>query len=119
MGPAGQYVRIETIGRRTGRLHSVIVRYVMYDGKMVVFPESEGHQDWVANLRGNPRVGVYAGEARWEGVAEERRADGLKDPVLGAFTRKYGGAEVRRKYWGTMGFFQISLLSMTKENYAE
>ena len=119
MGPAGQYVRLETLGRRTGRLHSVLVRYVMYDGKLVVFPEKGGHQDWVANLKGNPRVGVYAGEARWEGLAEQRRAGGLTDPILAAFTRKYGGAEVRKRYWGTVDFFQISLLSMTKEDYTE
>lgn len=100
-------------------MHSVIVRYVTYGGKLIVFPEKEGHQDWVANLRWNPNVGVYAGEARWEGKAEPRRAEGLHDPVLGAFTRKYGEAEVRRRYWGQRDFFQISLLSMTTENYAE
>ncbi|MDG6958514.1 MAG: nitroreductase family deazaflavin-dependent oxidoreductase [Nitrososphaerota archaeon] len=119
MDPAGQYVRLETVGRRSGRLHSVIVRYVMYDGKLVVFPEKEGHQDWVANLKGNPSVGVYAGEARWEGKAEPRRAVGLRDPVLGAFTRKYGVAEVRKRHWGQTEFFQISLLSMTAEDHAE
>lgn len=86
---------------------------------MIVFPEKEGHQDWAANIRGNPRVGVYAGEAKWEGLAERRKAGGLNDPVLGAFTRKYGGAEVRKRYWGVVDFFQVRLLSMTAENYAE
>lgn len=36
----GQYIRLETVGRRTGRPHPVIVRYIALNGNIIVFPEN-------------------------------------------------------------------------------
>ncbi len=119
MEDAGQYVRLETVGRKSGHPHSVIVRYVMYDRAMVVFPQAGGRPDWVANLQRNPMVKVYSGETRWEGKAGVSRAVGLSDPVLGAFLRTYGEAEVRKRYWGQTTYVKIELLSSTAQDYSE
>ena len=115
----GQYVRLETIGRKTGRPHSVIVRYVMFDGSMVVFPQAGGKQDWVANLRLNPELSVYSRDTRWAGSADFVRVEGLRDPVLGAFARKYGEPEVRKRYWGQLEYARILLRSSTPQDYLE
>jgi len=115
----GQYVRLETIGRKTGHPHSVLVRYVMFDGSMIVFPQAGGKQDWVANLRLNPELRVYSGNTRWAGSADLVRVDGLKDPVLGAFARKYGELEVRKRYWGQLEYARILLHSKTPQDYLE
>lgn len=91
----------------------------MYGGGVIVFPQAGGKQDWVANLGVNPEVGVYSGSTKWEGKASVTRAGSLKDPVFGAFTRKYGEAEVRRRYWGQMEYVRIELLSSRPEDYDE
>lgn len=119
MRAVGQYVRIETVGRKTGKPHSVLVRYVMYGGKMIVFPQVEGKQDWVANVAKNPEVKVYGEGSRWDARAKFTRAASLRDPVLGAFLRKYGEVEVRRRYWGQMTYLEVELLNRRAEDYDE
>ena len=119
MSSTGEYARLETTGRRTGRVHSVIVRYVMYGGKMAMFPQTGAAQDWVKNLMVNPGVNVYAGGSRWAGQAKLSRVAGVDDPLLGAFQRKYGEAEVRRRYWGQRQYVEVSLSSGTAEEMDE
>lgn len=103
----GQYLLLETRGRRTGVPHRVILRYVLYDGVMFVFPEVKGRQDWLLNIRAHPEVlvmmddGVYAGRASVSEIADKR------SPVLRSFTRKYGKDIVRSRYWGTR--FSVSI----------
>jgi len=119
LSSTGQYARLETTGRRTGRPHDVIVRYVIYDNKMVVFPMVGGRQDWVANIEQNPTIVVYSGKSRWNGTAKMMEVADLDDPVLGAFQRKYGVVEVKRRYWGQKKFVEIQLESKSEEDVKE
>jgi SAM-dependent methyltransferase len=119
LSAAGQYVRLVSTGRKTGNPHAVIVRYLMYEGKMVVFPQSGAAQDWVANLTRNPFLTVHGGTSQWRGRAKLARVASLKDPILGAFTRKYGEAEVRKRYWGQTRYVEIELLDQKPEAYDE
>jgi ubiquinone/menaquinone biosynthesis C-methylase UbiE len=91
----------------------------MFDGSMVVFPQAGGKQDWVANLRLNPELSVYSRDTRWAGSADFVRVEGLRDPVLGAFARKYGEPEVRKRYWGQLEYARILLRSSTPQDYLE
>lgn len=100
-------MRLETRGRRSGRLHSVLVRYVVLDGRIMVFPESGRRQDWVANVWANPQVRVYSEQGVFECRARLRRVAGPSDPVLSAFTRKYGLEVVRQRYWGQTRFVEL------------
>ena len=86
---------------------------------MVVFPQAGGTQDWVRNVAKNPHVGVFGGNNRWEGRARLAAATDLKSPVLGAFLRKYGEAEVKKRYWGQMQYVEIELLSKNEEDFRE
>lgn len=115
----GQYIRLETKGRRTGRIHPVIVRYVTYQGRIVIFPQTGGHQDWVANVLAEPSVRVYSDGKVVEGVARPGQARSLADPVLSAFSRKYGGAEVKKKYWGMTRYFDVQPVSEHSTDYDE
>ncbi|MDV3292802.1 MAG: nitroreductase/quinone reductase family protein [Nitrososphaerales archaeon] len=119
MYSVGQYVRLETRGRRSGKIHPVIVRYVTYDGRIVIFPQTGGRQDWVANVLADPKVKVFSDGKVVEGVASPAKATSLKDPVLSAFTRKYGDAEVRKKYWGMIRYFDIKPTSERPSDYYE
>ena len=116
----GEYLRLETIGRRTNALHDVLVRFITVDGKIVVFPQNQGRQDWVANIKKNPRVAVFGAGRTFEGRGQIKRIAGLKDPLLSIFTRKYGETEVRKRYWGQTRYIDIEIISQSSSgDYAE
>ncbi len=120
MHPSGEYLRLRTTGRRTGTPHDVIVRFLTMDGKIVVFPQSTGPQDWVANLQKNPNAELFSTNFTVTGTARIREISGLKDPLLSAFTRKYGEREVRKRYWGQRRYIEIEIASTAGSlDYAE
>ncbi len=109
MSSQGQYIRLETIGRRSGKPHNVLLRYVTVDGGIALFPQENGRQDWVANLQSNPKVRIF-GEGRiFQGLAKFKHANALDDPVLATFWRKYGGDVVRNGYWGQTKYIAVLL----------
>jgi len=108
---SGEYLRLRTIGRKTGAPHDVIVRFLTMDGKIVIFPQSVGRQDWVANLQENPKAELFSTNFTVQGTAEIREITGLKDPLLSAFTRKYGERDVRRRYWGQHRYVEVAITS--------
>ena len=116
----GEYVRLETIGRRTNAPHHVLVRFITVGGKIVVFPQNQGRQDWVANIRKNPSVRVFGAGRTFEGRAQVKQIAGLKDPLLSIFSRKYGEVEVRKRYWGQTRYIAIEIVSQSSSvDYAE
>ena len=120
MPPSGEYLRLRTTGRRTGAPHDVIVRFLTVDGKIVIFPQSVGGQDWVANLLKNPSAELFSSEFTVTGTARIREVAGLRDPLLSAFTRKYGEREVRKRYWGQHRYVEIEVASRAGSlDYAE
>ncbi|MEM3656720.1 MAG: nitroreductase/quinone reductase family protein [Thermoprotei archaeon] len=104
----GQYIRLETIGRKTGRPHSVIVRYITLNGNIIVFPENSGSQDWVLNILKNPFVKVYSEYGIFECQAKYKSVQNLSDPLLSIFTRKYGTTIVRSRYWGQTRYVELT-----------
>lgn len=109
MSSAGQYVRLETLGRRSGAPHDVLVRFVTVDGKLYVFPQNAGRQDWMANVLANPKVKVFGEGRSFDGVCRVKMIKGVHDPLLGIFTRKYGVAEVKKRYWGQRKYVEIEM----------
>jgi SAM-dependent methyltransferase len=96
------------------------VRFIALSGKIVVFPQNQGRQDWVENIRSNPQVNLFGADRTFAGHAQIKQISGLKDPLLGVFTRKYGVAEVRKRYWGQTRFVEIEIVSESSaEDYAE
>lgn len=87
----------------------MIVRYLAVDGKIVIFPQNIGKQDWVANLQRNPRAEAFSSDFSIQGTARLKEISGLKDPLLAAFTRKYGERDVRSRYWGQHRYVEIKI----------
>src|SRR5208337_1323927 len=108
---SGQYLRLETIGRRTRSPHNVLLRFIVLDRKIVVFPQNQGRQDWVENVRRNPHVKLFGADRTFSGHAQIKQISGLKDPLLAVFTRKYGEDEVRKRYWGQTRYVDIEIVS--------
>lgn len=61
MSSEGQYIRLETIGRKSGKTHTVLLRFITFGTQVVVFPDNNSRQDWVLNVRANSLVRVHAG----------------------------------------------------------
>lgn len=70
-----QYCYLTTVGRVTGRPHTIEIWFVEHEGSAWLFTEPDGATDWVRNLRREPRVMLRVGLA--EVVA---RADVVEVP---------------------------------------
>ena len=95
-----QYLRVETIGRKSGTTHQVLLRFVTIGNKILVFPQKQSKQDWVSNVKANPKVKLYATTGVFTGEARIRKINGQNDPILEMFKRKYGRETVHQRYWG-------------------
>ena len=109
MSSLGHTLRLETTGRKSGKPHQVIVRYVTSDRNIIIFPEKTGEQDWVKNLKAGSQVRMFYNEKLLLGTGEVKEISGLQDPILSIFARKYGSALVKRVYWGQHIYVQISV----------
>jgi len=120
MPSGGDLIRLETVGRRTGEPHDVLVRFITVDRRIVVFPQNRGRQDWVANVAENGAVRVFAAGGVISGSASIHPIRGLRDPLLAVFTRKYGEAEARKRYWGQTVYVEIEVAAQsTPVDYRE
>jgi len=115
----GGYVRLETIGRRSGALHQVIVRFVTVDGKIIIFAQKGNPPDWVRNILAHPEVRVLGEGTVIIGRGRLARVQGFDDPILRAFTRKYGLATVKGRYWGQMEYVEVAPLERESVAYDE
>ena len=70
----GRVVRIETIGRRSGRVIPVVVGYVERDGGAIAVAATSPEASWARNLEAEPRCTVTIGERSW--AAEARALEG-------------------------------------------
>jgi SAM-dependent methyltransferase len=87
---------------------------------IVIFPQNDGRQDWVENTKVNPQVKLFSADKTFEGRALIKEISSLKDPRLGVFTRKYGTAEVKKRYWGQTRYVEVEILSQSKaQDYEE
>ena len=70
------YCYLTTVGRVTGRPHTIEIWFVVEDGHLWLLTEPEGRADWVRNLQRQPQVTVKVGE-----IAVPARAEVADLPV--------------------------------------
>ena len=109
MSSSGQYLRIETTGRKTGKKHQVLVRYIEDAERIVAFPQNTGKQDWVKNIAANPEIKVYYNDNISSAAAAIKQISDLNDPLLLIFTHKYGKNTMERWYKGQHLFVEITV----------
>lgn len=112
LNPKIQYIRIETIGRKSGNLHQALLRFVTIGEKIIVFPLNARRHDWFSNLKANPKVKLYTERGIFSGIAQPRRITDVNDPVLALFTRKYGKQVVNERYRGQRLYVELQLTSV-------
>src|SRR5438094_1279457 len=99
MSSQGQYIRLETRGRKTGRPHVVEVRYTSVGGVFFAIAGRSG-SDWVRNAMASKSADVRLGELLYHTsvrVASETESK----KVMESFTKKYGRKMVREWYSGS------------------
>jgi SAM-dependent methyltransferase len=109
------------VGRNTGKPHQVILRYITSgDNRIIMFPQNTDRQDWIKNLVKNPTTKIFYDEKSLLGRSKVKQISGLQDPLLSAFTRKYGESTARRWYWGQRTYVEfLAARSLGSLNYAE
>ena len=80
---------LTTVGRRTGRPHTIEIWFAAAPGAPTLYLVAEGghRADWVRNLQARPQVAVRVGGRRWEATArvvpEGDEADAARRLVTG------------------------------------
>jgi deazaflavin-dependent oxidoreductase (nitroreductase family) len=87
-------MRLTSIGRKTGRVHTVTIWFALRDGKVYLSHEGE-ETDWMKNIKKNSRVHFEIGGERFSG-----RARYLERDTPEAVTAK---TSLYEKYYGKAG----------------
>ena len=109
-----EYLRLETIGRKSLQPHQVLLRFITVGQTIIVFPQNTGKQDWITNLRANPNTKVHTESGIFSTIAKTRRISGTNDPILSVFARKYGMPIVGQRYWGQNTYVELRVTSVEK-----
>jgi deazaflavin-dependent oxidoreductase (nitroreductase family) len=112
LNPQTQYVRIETIGRKSGKPRQALLRFVTFGEKIAIFPLNAGRQDWLSNLKANPTVKLYTGRGIFSCIAQTRRIIGVNDPLLAVFTKKYGRQIIGERYRGQRTYVELQVTNV-------
>ncbi|MGI0078734.1 MAG: methyltransferase domain-containing protein [Nitrososphaerales archaeon] len=114
-----QYIRLETKGRKSGKPHQVLLRYVSVGTKIVVFPSKAGVQAWLLNVQSNSNGRLFFQDRVLNCTADVKKISGLDDPLLGIFTRKYGRDIVDQYYIGQHTYVELLVRESASANLDE
>lgn len=89
------YCYLTTIGRRSGRLHTIEIWFALDDGTLFMLAGGGERADWVRNLRRAPVVTIRINEVTFDGQArivtdsnEDARA---REIVVAKYVPRYRG----------------------------
>lgn len=85
-----KYIYLTTIGRRTGRLHTVELWFAVAQGKLYLSHEGK-NTDWMKNILNNNRVTFTIRGLDWEGTARIVGGGDVFETGKYALYRKYYG----------------------------
>ena len=85
------YTYLTTTGRRTGRLHTVEIWFVLRDRRLFLLSGGGRRSDWVRNLLADPNVVLKLGDSTHRGVARLVEGSPEDDPIRKAVAAKYQG----------------------------
>ena len=89
--PDAEFCYVTTVGRRTGRPHTVEIWYAREGDTVYVISERAERADWVRNAVAHPVVGVRLGNESWTATARL---------VSGAEEKERAGRLVAARYQG-------------------
>jgi deazaflavin-dependent oxidoreductase (nitroreductase family) len=75
------FAYLTTIGRRTGKAHTIEIWFGLHDGHLYVLSGGGDRADWVQNLKKTPRVRVRIGTQTTTATARVVRAGTKEDEM--------------------------------------
>jgi deazaflavin-dependent oxidoreductase (nitroreductase family) len=85
-----QFAYLTTIGRKSGKPHTVELWFALADGKIYLSHEG-ATTDWMRNIASNSRVGVKVGAAKLEAEATVlERGIAIKAGLRALYEKYYG-----------------------------
>ncbi|MGI0091422.1 MAG: nitroreductase family deazaflavin-dependent oxidoreductase [Nitrososphaerales archaeon] len=85
-----KYIRLSTLGRKSGKPHIVELWFALADGKVYLSHEGK-HTDWIKNVVKNERVDAKIGSVKFDALA--------KIVKEGAPSRDVGKKALYEKYY--------------------
>ena len=85
-------LKITTLGRQTGKPHTVTIWFVIYSGEIYVSTDDLRLRDWTRNLLANPVVSVEVAGQQLRGRARRVEDEELRGTVADIRRAKYHGA---------------------------
>jgi len=91
-------IELTVTGRKSGRLVTIPVWFVLEEEKLYLVPVSGSDTQWYKNVLKNPSIQVEAG-----GQKAELKAAAITDaknvsPVVDKFREKYGAGDIKKYY---------------------
>ena len=91
-------ITISVTGRKSGRVTSRPVWFVLEDDKLYLLPVQGSDTQWYKNVLKNPRIGIKAKEAEAELEAVAVTDTKQVKSVVEKFREKYGAGDVKKYY---------------------
>jgi deazaflavin-dependent oxidoreductase (nitroreductase family) len=88
-------IKISVTGRKSGRVISIPVWFVLDGLKLCLLPVSGSDTQWYKNVLKNPAIGINAGSAEAEFKAVPVTDAKQVSPVVEKFRSKYGDSGVK------------------------
>jgi deazaflavin-dependent oxidoreductase (nitroreductase family) len=83
-------IHVSTVGRKTGKAHTVEVWFAVADGA-IYFSHEGAPTDWMKNIDANARVGVKIGKLKFEADAKIVKSGAPRESGKKALYEKYYG----------------------------
>ena len=91
-------IKIGVIGRKSGRMISIPVWFVLEDKKLYLLPVQGSDTQWYKNVLQNPSIRVDARGAEAEFRAKRMAEAKAVKSVVEKFQEKYGAKDVKKYY---------------------
>ncbi len=85
-------LKLTTVGRRTGRPHTVSLWFVPHRGRVYVSTDDRTRRDWCRNILKEPGVSLQVGGSTYRGQARLVEDDLLREELRALRYDRYRGA---------------------------
>lgn len=103
-------INITVTGRKSGRIISIPVWFVLDEDKLYLLPVSGSDTQWYKNALKNPTIRIDAGGARAEFKAIPLTDAREVSSVVEKFRKKYGAGDVKKYY----SKFDVAILAQMR-----
>ena len=91
-------IKISVVGRKSGRVISIPVWFVLEDDTLYLLPVQGSGTQWYKNVLRNPSIGISARDAEAELKAVPVTGAKAVSSIVEKFRERYGAGDVKKYY---------------------